>query len=711
MRATQEVWSQHLALAARWVEDALASGKRDKWLATRDRLAGLEAEVGEPVGRGEAANGATRKTTRDFDQAERRAVAAEERFSRQPTIANFNAVLDQLFDMRAMQSLSVPTAPKVRGGPWTADLDGIFEEKPVDLYTFVTDPNFLGNPSLSEVQFETVSFLEQIFLPGTYEMLAGWDPRFTPKRQVNLAYLQWAKGSGKDHACRVVVARCAYLLMCLRNPQRYFSMPPQDSIHMLNVAASEAQARRAFFDPLKKVIESAPWFRGRFKLRANSIEFTGKQIEVISGHSSIESQEGLNIIVGIADELSAFKTTEETARTSGEREPLRTADSLMKMLRTSGRTRFPRNFKVVAISYPRFKNDAIQQLCASGRADNEKYGEESRVLVSGPLATWEVNPRIRSKDDFREDYEDDPAMARAMYECLPAKSLNLFFRDEVALLEAFDEHRGEPLAVHYRFGPEREVSVPGHAPSDVSSWQVEFSFADDLLPMPGCRYSLHADMALTRDSAGIAMAHVSDWREGSGSGTRDDSDVGVSRPVVKLDFVASFDADPSEKPVAREIQVRWFRKLIEELIRRGFDIGVVSMDSFQSADTIQILASEGIDAIKRSTDRDLFPWETLRDLIYDGRLDAYYDEVGVKELKALGIRRKAGKVDHPPLGAKDRADAIAGAVMGALEVGGAVGGTEIAADPVSPISLAMNPWSGDWNVEDLPLFGKYPRLH
>jgi hypothetical protein len=595
-------------------------------------------------------------------------------------------------------------------GPWTADLDAIFEDKPVDLYTFVTDPRFLGNPALSPVQFEAVSFLEQILLPETHEMLSDWDPRFTPRRQINFAYIQWGKGSGKDHVCRIAVARCVYLLMCLRSPQRYFGMPGQDSVYMLNVATSEAQARKVFFDPLKKMIDSAPWFRDRYQLRTNSIEFD-KQIEVISGHSSVESQEGLNLIVGIADELSAFKTTDEAAP-SGERESTKTADSMMNFLRSSGRTRFPRNFKAVAISYPRFKNDAIQQLCAKGRADNEKHGEESRIFVSGPLATWEVNPRIKSKDEFREDYDDDPAMARAMYECLPEKSQNLFFRDEVALLEAFDGHREQPLVVNYRFGQEREAGVPGHAPSDVSSWQVEFRFASVLVPVERCRYSLHADMAINGDSAGIAMAHVSGWREESGSGTGDDSGVGVSHPVVTLDFVISFDPDAGEKPVAREIQVRWFRKLIEELIGRGFDIGVVSMDNFQSADTLQTLDSRGIDATRRSTDRDLLPWETLRDLVYEGRLEAYYDEIAVRELKALGIRRKAGKIDHPPHGSKDRADAIAGAVMGALEVGGAVGGTEMVASPVSPIDLFMsNPWLVDYNVEDLPEFGRRGPMH
>jgi len=712
MRTTQQAWSYHLRLAEGWVEDALASGKRGQWLVARDRLAALSADI-EPIRRGKATKGPRLKAARDFDEAEKRAVAAEKRFSQKPTVANFNAVLDRLYEMRAMLSTPVPADPSVEGEPWTDDLDEIFEEKPVDLYTFVTDPRFLGNPALSEVQSEAVSHIEQILLPETHEMLSAWDPRFSPRRQINFAYLQWGKGSGKDHVCRIAVARCAYLLMCLRNPQRYFGMPPQDSIHMLIVAASETQARRAFFDPLKKMIDCAPWFRDRYQLRTNSIELD-KQIEVISGHSSIDSQEGLNIIVGIADELSAFKTTDEVASGawSGERESTKTADSLLEMLQTSARTRFPRNFKVVAISYPRFKNDAIQQRCAKGRADNEKRGEESRIFVSGPLATWDVNPRIKSKDDFREDYEDDPAMARAKYECRPEKGLNLFFRDEVALRDAFDEHRGEPLVVNYRFGQEREAGVPGHAPSDVSSWQVEFGLAPDLTPDPACRYALHADMALTGDSAGIAMAHVSGWNEVSGSGTGDDSHVGSSHPVVKLDFVASFDADAKGRPVAREIQVRWFRKLVEEFIRRGFDIAVVSLDNFQSADTIQILASRGINAVKRSTDRDLSPWETLRDLIYEGRLEAYYDEVAVRELMALGIRRKGGKIDHPPHGSKDRADAIAGAVTGAIEAGGAVGGTEMVADPVSPTDLVMNnPWPVDWNVEDLPPFGEPPHLY
>ncbi len=122
------------------------------------------------------------------------------------------------------------------------------------------------------------------------------------------------------------------------------------------------------------------------------------------------------------------------------------------MLQTSARTRFPFNFKNVAISYPRFKGDAIQQLVLHGQEDNKRKGEASKIYVSGPLPTWEVNPRITSKDAFEDDYIKDPAMARAKYECLPELSVNRFFRNDTAVYAAFSDKRSrDPVEVAYRW--------------------------------------------------------------------------------------------------------------------------------------------------------------------------------------------------------------------------------------------------------------------
>lgn len=583
-------------------------------------------------------------------------------------------------------------------------LNDIFEMEPVPLDVFVTDKAYLNNPELSKVQYDAVRHLEQIYLRETYPlMVEEWGDYWKPYRWINFAWLQWGKGSGKDHVCRVSSARIAYLLMCLKSPQDYFGMPAQDYIHTLNVAASSTQAHRAFFRPLRTLVTHAPIFKDRAEPKEYSIQFD-KQIEAVSGHSLAETMEGLNIMLGIADEISAFKTKEEVerhVRTAGGREPAKTAESILKMMRTSARTRFPQTFKIAAISYPRFKGDAIQQLCARGEEDNRVKGEASRTYVSGPFATWEVNPRVSSRDDFEEDYDEDPEMARGMYECKPSLSTNRFFRNDLAVKKSFSRVVDpEPLEVEYYWG--RDETTTDDEKRD--GWQVRFHInGDELIPYRGPLYVMHGDMALTGDRAGVALCHVRDWQREEWAGIG--GEVVEPRPIVKVDFVTAFEADLTAEPEPREIQIRWFRKLVMELTRRGFYIALATFDQFQSADTIQILTARGIDSKRLSVDRGTQVWNTLRDVMYDGRLEGYMPPLGedempivVEELLTLA-RLPNGKVDHPQGGSKDEADALAGAVQGAVELGGTEGESPERADiPMEGSFSISSGWGGGSDI-------------
>jgi hypothetical protein len=563
-------------------------------------------------------------------------------------------------------------------------LEDVFDDAPCDLTTFITDKAFLNNPRLSDIQYEAVRHLEQIFLPSIYpDMVEYFGEYWEPVRFINFATLQWGKGSGKDHICRLVSARVAYLLLCLKSPQEYFGQPPQDHIHTLNVAASATQAHRAFFRPLKEMVEKVPCFKDRAQGKEYSIVFD-KGIESVSGHSETETQEGLNLILGIADEISAFKTKEEAerhAKTAGGREPAKTAESILKMMRTSARTRFPRNFKLAMISYPRFKGDAIQQLHARAVEDIEKKGPKSRHYYSGPYATWEVNPRISGKEDFEEDYEEDPEMARAMYECKPSTAVNRVFRNDTAVYGAFHDRIEAPVSIEYYWGHDDQPTGAPEGAQEKEGWQVDFIYSDEFVPIRGAVYAIHGDLAITGDRAGVSMAHVRRYEERETQASQGYA-VFEPRPIVKVDFVTSFHADLRTEPQPREVQIRWYRKLVWELMTRGFDIALVTFDGFQSTDSIQILESWGLESRKVSTDRDPSIWDNLKDVMYDGRLEAYWRERVVNELRSLQ-RLPNGKVDHPPGGSKDEADAVAGAVIGAVEMGGDEGESPERADAPS----------------------------
>jgi hypothetical protein len=475
--------------------------------------------------------------------------------------------------------------------------------------------------------------------------------------------------------------RIAYLLMCLPDPQVYYAMPAQDTIHLLNVASSAPQASRAFFAPLRRAVaRPGNWFenmgvevvevrdprqrakairqQGGVRALQDTIRFS-KGVEAISGHSDADSQEGLNLLAGMMDEVDAFKSRAELAKLRGNalRESSTSAESVLAMLQTSASTRFPEVYKVVRISYPRYLGSTIQQLRARGQKDIEEKGEASRHYVSGPKATWEVNPRVPGKHVFREDYEEDPVMAAAKYECRPSRAVNPYFANMLAVEACLEEHPEPPLRVAY--------VRDGHA------WKPVYSFAERLYPVRGAAYAMHADMALNRDRAGIALAHVARWEEVQAVGHDErgrEATVIQPRPVVKVDFAIAFEANIAASP-ALEIQVRWGRDLCLELIRRGFSIRRFTMDGWQSVDSLQILETHGIETDRVSTDLSEDPWRTLRDLAYEDRLRGYKEPLLLTELAGLS-KLPNGKIDHPADGSKDLADAVACACTGAVVLGG-----------------------------------------
>jgi hypothetical protein len=557
----------------------------------------------------------------------------------------------------------------------------LFEEFPVSLDTFVQSRKYLGNPPLSPVQYAACRHAERIYLPETYGWLAANAPDRALRdywsqqiRMVNFLELQWGKGGGKDHTCRIIALRVCYLLLCLTSPQDYYAMPEQDSIHVLNVASSSKQAQRAFFTPLRRaVLRPGNWFQnrgvdvmdgtgrsgGRTTALLDTVRFE-KNIEAVSGHSDADSQEGLNLILGIADEIDAFRSRAELAKLAGNksRESSSSAEAILDMLRTSASTRFPATYKNVHISYPRYLGSTIQQLTKRGKDDIAEKGEgKSRYYVSGPLPSWEANPRIPGREAFEEDYEKDPILARAKYECKPSRAVNPYFSNEVALEECCYPADPYPVSVDYvRQG---------------ATWAPVYQFSPDFYPVKGALYAMHADLAVSGDRAGVSLAHVKTWQDHTLVGEGEEGlEVRVSerRPVVKVDFTISYSSTTAAVP-PREIQIRWARLLCLELRRMGFPIMRFTFDQYQSKDSMQILESHGIETERFSTDVSEEGWRTLRDVAYEGRLLMPRRQFVLNELLGLS-RLPNGKIDHLGDGSKDEADSLAGAVCGALELGG-----------------------------------------
>ncbi len=201
-----------------------------------------------------------------------------------------------------------------------------FEEMPVDAKTFVEGEAYLNQPPLSDVQYDIVEAMSQIYREEDLVDILGAEEghRYYKKYTKNEVILQLGKGSGKDFTSTVACAYIVYKLLCLKDPARYFGKPAGDAIDIINVAINAQQAKNVFFKGFKTKIEKSEWFAGKYNAKAESIEFD-KAITVYSGHSERESHEGLNLLLAVLDEISGFASEVATGNEQGK-----TADNKLK---------------------------------------------------------------------------------------------------------------------------------------------------------------------------------------------------------------------------------------------------------------------------------------------------------------------------------------------------------------------------------------------
>ena len=527
-----------------------------------------------------------------------------------------------------------------------------FAERPVDAKTFVEGEAYLNQPPLSEIQYDIVEAMSQIYkLEDLIELMGDADGRrYYKKYTKNEIILQLGKGSGKDFTSTVACAYIVYKLLCLKDPARYFGKPSGDAIDIINVAINAQQAKNVFFKGFKTKIEKSPWFAGKFNPKAESIEFD-KSITVYSGHSERESHEGLNLILAVLDEISGFATEIGTGNDQGK-----TADNIYKAFRASVDSRFPDLGKVALLSFPRFPGDFISTRYDTVIAEKDVVVKKHKFVMNPDLPadadgnsleieweedtvlsykypgmfalkrpTWVVNP-TRKIDDFKLAFFTDMGDAMQRFACVPTFSSDRFFKQTEKVRQAMSIRN--PLD-HIR------------------------RFDETFVPDPDKVYYVHADLAQKHDKCAVAIAHVDKWVN-----IQVIKDYQQIAPVVVVDAVAWWEPR-AEGPVNLSEVKQW----IQNLRRLGFNIGMVSFDRWQSFDIQNELRSVGMRTETVSVAKKHY--EDMAMLVYEERLALPMIDLLFEELSELKIMNN-NKVDHPRKKSKDLADAVCGAIFGAI---------------------------------------------
>ena len=526
-----------------------------------------------------------------------------------------------------------------------------FSETPVTLEQFVTDKAYLGLPPLSENQYTMIRASTQIYKKETLIKIYGEDEgNKIFKQTCNEVILQLGKGSGKDYTSTIACAYMVYLLLCLQDPAAYFGKPPGDAIDIINIAINAIQANRVFFKGFNQRIEKSPWFQGRYVAKANMVEFD-KGVTVHSGHSEREAWEGYNVLVVILDEISGF----ELESTSGH-DQAKTASSIYKMYRASVNSRFPDFGKVILLSFPRFKNDYIQQRYNEVVAEKEVVLRHSRFKVDPELPdgtegnefeieweedhiisykvprvfalkrpTWDVNP-TRKIEDFTIDFYTDPTDALSRFACMPPDATDAFFKNRAVIEKAFSN-------------PKLNVDSYGR-------------FDDEFKPKEDVKYFMHVDLAQKHDHCAVSLAHVEGWVT-----MKIGEQYKEAAPRVVVDAVRYWTPTASKSVDFTEV-----KDYITSVRERGFNLKLVTFDRWNSHDMMQQLGVHGIKTEILSVAKKHY--EDMSLTLTEERLHGPRIQLLVDEL--LQLRIVKDKVDHPRKGSKDLSDAVCGSIYNAI---------------------------------------------
>jgi hypothetical protein len=530
--------------------------------------------------------------------------------------------------------------------------DDHFEEIPVDARTFVEGEDYLGQPPLSDIQYDIVEAMSQIYRKEDLLNLMGEEKgtQYYNKYTKNEIILQLGKGSGKDFTSTVACSYIVYKLLCLKDPAKYFGKPSGDAIDLINVAINAQQAKNVFFKGFKSKIERSPWFIGKYNAKADSVEFD-KSITVYSGHSERESHEGLNLLLAVLDEISGFASEIGTGNDQGK-----TADNIYRAFRASVDSRFPDLGKVVLLSFPRYPGDFISERYDAVIAEKESIEKTHRFIINPILPeedpdnyfdiswdedqilsykypgvfalkkpTWEVNP-TRKIDDFKIAFLTDIGDAMQRFACVPTFASDAFFKQS------------------------EKVRACMTLRNPVDNFR---RFDESFKPDPDKVYYVHADLAQKHDKCAVAIAHVDKWVN-----IQVINNYEQVAPIVVVDAVAWW-----EPKVEGPVNLSEVKMWIQNLRRLGFNIGMVSFDRWQSFDIQNELKQVGMRTDTVSVAKKHY--EDMAMLVYEERLAMPAIELLFDELTQLKIM-KNNRVDHPRKKSKDLADAVCGAIFGAI---------------------------------------------
>lgn len=557
-----------------------------------------------------------------------------------------------------------------------------YEEIPVDITTFLHDPEYLGRGLTND--------------EGKFTVFPYWEKVLNQifPNNIDVAYhtvvLTGSIGIGKSFEAVLIVLYQLYKMLCLKDPYVYYGLQPIDKITFALINITLDASKGVAWDKIQQLLQSSPWFmrHGTVKGTTNIEWQPPKGIELIPG-SLPRHIIGRAVFSAFMDEVSFQPNTDIGKQIKKAKDLVNAADIRMQsrfmkgtynptilILASSKRTEqsyletFIENKKKTE-SKSTLIIDEPQWVIRTDKDSPKKFS----VAIGNKFLNNELLPKdadeqleqsyinkgykiLRVPIGYYEQFQDDIDMALTDIAGISTANSSSYISGE---------RLTQVIKDTFKNAFTKDIIEVGNAPTDTAEYSDYFDL--DRIDSKYKRYPLyiHLDMSISGDKTGIAGTWIIGKKPGADG--KDSNDL-----FFRVPFVVSVKA-----PKGYQVSFAKNRNFIRWLREQGFNVKGVSSDTFQSYDLQQQLRVENFNCSIISVDKvdkidsSTFvckPYQYFKSTIYEQRIELPANRQLQEEI--IGLKRDAnGRIDHSPDGinSKDASDAVAGSLYNASQHG------------------------------------------
>jgi hypothetical protein len=562
------------------------------------------------------------------------------------------------------------------------DAIGRLKRIPVTIDEFMDSKEFLGC-STDEPLMDVWPGLRDPIFRMNPDVMIGEAP-------VKIALMGGATGWGKTHASLVTTAYQGYLATCFNNPHRMFKLNKATTpIMFMFMSVSGTVTKRVLYTPFRTVFTNMPYSKKWLnwdKTLESELRLEGN-IMFVPALASLQSLVGQAIAGAVIDEINFMLVIENSKQVAGAFGQGGHFDQA-EIIYSNITRRQKRSFTTAGVSFgticapssTRYKGDYIDRKMAEAEEQQTpnvlplRYKQYDIAPLKDPRdLAGETFSLLVGTDDYPTRVLEESAQAGLNYpehgliERVPISFKPYFLSDpEGAGRDVLGVASNSITPFFSQRHKIVECILAGREHGGLNSFIVkpDVILSSDGMPqiieeeLPLDRETprfVHIDLSISGDRTGIAMVKYDGHTPIENPQTPGQYEL---LPKYVVEMAVSIKPDSLNHLDPADVRT-WVMQLATYY---NLNIAMVTYDSFQSKESQGLFRAAGIASQEISMDKTAEPYKTFRSAVYDGRVLLPESDLLRQEMISLEFIADKDKINHPPKGSKDLADAVCGAI-------------------------------------------------